>query len=387
MQIQNIQDTYYILTAISAVVILTLSFLLASIRLPQNIECLKFNSARRYLSLSYFILGLSGLISSVLPNEACQPTEMLLITACVASFQSLLFTSTHIVFVQPDAIRKKIVLNHFFGILGYSIFLGLSYQNQWLDNYGLYAAILVPYLAQQIYYVRKFHQFHHECVLQMEHYYDEEQDARLKWINYSFYSALTVGLLSLVASVSGLWMYTLFIVLYTLFYTYMVVLVYNNKLITKVILPAVNRPHPVVDEEMEEHEDSELTETMGTIPEGITEEEYNQIFKERLTEWIANKGYLQKDLSVDDIANTMGIDRDYLRYYFRTYIHTDFRTWRSELRIEESKRLMTDHPEYTFTRIAEIVGFNHRANFFNQFVKVEGMTPTEWRETNHEEEE
>ena len=355
--------------------------------MPQNIECLKFNSARRYLSLSYFILGLSGLISALLPSEACQPMEMLLVTACVASFQSLLFTSTHIVFVQPDAVRKKIVLNHFFGIMGYSIFLGLSYQNQWLDNNGLYGAILIPYLAQQIYYVRKFHQFHHECVQQMEHYYDEEQDARLKWINYSFYGALTVGLLSLVASVSGLWMYTFFIVLYTLFYTYMVVLVYNNKLITKVILPAVNRPKPIEEEEEPDHNQHELTETMGTIPEGMTEEEYNQIFKERLSEWIANKGYLQKDLSVDDIANTMGIDRDYLRYYFRTYIHTDFRTWRSELRIEESKRLMTDHPEYTFTRIAEIVGFNHRANFFNQFVKVEGMTPTEWRETNHEEEE
>ena len=398
MQIQNILDTYYLMTAISAVVILTLSFLLASIRLPEDLLCQKFNKARRYLALSYFILGLAGIVSCLLPTQSTQPLELLLITASVASFQSLLFTCTHIIFVQPDVLRKKMVIRHLTGITFYTLLLTFSYQQQLLTDYTLLSAILIPYLAQQIFYVNKFRQFHKECVQQMERYYDEEQEARLNWVNYSFYGALCVGLLSIAAAVTNLWVYTCFIILYTFFYTYMVVLVYNNKLITKIIHPAVIQPthiSAIADDDDEEEEEEEVygeeeednEEDKDIIPHQIpadmNEEDYNHLFKTKLESWIANKGYLQKDLSVDDIATTLHINRDYLRYYFRTYVHSDFRTWRSELRIKEAKKLMKSHPEYTFSKIAEMVGFNHRANFFNQFVKIEGMTPTEWRELKH----
>ena len=384
MQIQNIQDTYYLLNAISGVVILTLGFLLVSIRLPQDLICKKFNKARQYLALSYFILGISGIVTSMMNEKSTEPLELLLITVSVASFQSLLFTATHIVFIQPDAIRKKIVKQHLWGITACILALAFVYMGDLVNDYMLLSTILVLYLSQQFFYINKFHQLHKECVQLMEHFYDEEQEARLRWVNYSFYGALCIGLLSLIASVTGLLMYTLFIILYTAFYTYMVVLVYNNKLITKIIHPAVVQTK-LPEYHQEENADHE-TEDKQMIPEGMSEEDYNHLFKKKLEQWIADKGYLQKDLSVDDIANTLGINRDYLRYYFRTYMHSDFRTWRSELRIKEAKFLMLNYPEYTFTKIALMVGFNHRANFFNQFVKIEGMTPAEWREMKDNEE-
>ena len=366
------------MTAISGVVVLTLSILLAKIRLPQDLLCPKFNTARQYLALSYFILGVAGLISSTMVSPTIHPIELLLTTASVASFQSLLFTATHIIFIQPDVVCQKEVKYHLLSITGYCLGLGFVYASKLLNEYIMLSAIIIPYLGQQIFYVNKYRQMHKECIQQMEHFYDEEQEARLNWVNYSFFGALTVGLLSLIASVTTLWVYVIFIVLYTVFYTYMVILVYNNKLITKIIYPAVVQPlTPIIPNEDPEESYSEETQM---IPDGISEEEYNRLFKIKLDTWISNKGYLQKDLSVDDIANTLKVNRDYLRYFFRTYIHSDFRTWRAELRIKEAKRLMINHPEFTFTKIAQLVGFNHRANFFNQFVKIEGMTPTEWRE-------
>ena len=377
MQINNIQDTYYLITAISAVVVLILGFLLTSIRLPKDLPCQKFNTARIYLAFSYFILGIAGLITSFSPIESVSSTKLLLITAIVASFQSLLFTATYIVFIQPERVQKKYIIRNLVGIILVSLILSIVYESQLMSDFFISSVILFCYILQQIYYVFAFSHLHKECVLQMEQYYDEEQKVRLRSVNYSFYAGLCIGLMSIVAAITGLLAYIVFIVLYTMFYTYMVVLVYNNKLITRVIHPAVINTVP---ETKPESQSEQSEKAKPDAPAETEEEEYNRMFKEKLEKWISDKGYMQKDLCVDDIADTFGISRDYLRYFFRTYVHTDFRTWRSSLRIKEAKKLMLQYPEYNFSKISEMVGFNHRANFFNQFVKLEGMSPSEWRE-------
>ena len=378
MNINNIHDTYYLITAISAVVILILGFLLASIRLPKDLPSQKFNTARKYLSFSYLILGVSGVITSISPMASANTQILLLVTAIVASFQSLLFTATHIVFIQPDKAQRKYIVGHLLGITCTSVILSVAFIFNILSDIVLCCAILICYFAQQIYYVLTFRRMHHECVRLMEQYYDEDQDARLRSVNYSFYGALCIGIMSIIAAVTNVYVYIVFIILYTMFYTYMVVLVYNNKLITKVIHPAV------INSQLETPEVEETVDSNENVAEPDAdekeEERANRIFKEKLESWISEKGYMQKDLCVDDIVETFGVNREYLRYFFRTYVHSDFRTWRAELRIREAKKLMLKYPEYNFSKISEMVGFNHRANFFNQFVKIEGMSPSEWRE-------
>ena len=371
MEINNIQDVYFLLTNISSGVILTLSFLLVSIHLPRLSAYRKFNKARFYLAFSYAILGTAGLISNTFPCDI-DYTKILLITTSVAAFQSLLFTATHIIFVQPDILNQKRVVQQVILILFWILSLSCCYLYHIIPSSILLPFILISYFVQQGYYTYKFLRIHQHCVQQMDQFYEEEQTDRLRWIKYSFFGALTIGLLSLVASLSGVWVYTLFTILYTLFYTYMVVLVYNNQLITKVIFPAVTASPS-------EEPQPEPPTGGTTVPDDAESEECHQIFKQNLIQWMNEKGYLQKDLSVDEIASLLHTNRDYLRFYFRTYIHSDFRTWRSELRINEAKQIMEAHPDYTFSKIAEMVGFNHRANFFNQFQKIEGMTPTEWK--------
>lgn len=378
MHLDNIQDTYYLITAISAVVILILGFLLASIRLPKDLPSQKFNTARWYLSFSYLILGVSGFITSISPIGSASTLNILLVTAVVASFQSLLFTATYIVFIQPDKAQRKYIVGHLLGITCISVILSSAFIFNILPDIVICIAILICYFAQQIYYVLTFRRMHNDCIRLMEQYYDEEQEARLRSVNYSFYAALCIGIMSIISSVTNMYVYTVFIILYTIFYTYMVVLVYNNKLITKVIHPAV------VNLQSEMHEPSETDDINESVAvpdvDEKDEERKNRLFKEKLESWISEKGYMQKDLCVDDIVETFGVNREYLRYFFRTYVHSDFRTWRAELRIKEAKKLMIKYPDYNFSKISEMVGFNHRANFFNQFVKIEGMSPSEWRE-------
>ena len=62
------------------------------------------------------------------------------------------------------------------------------------------------------------------------------------------------------------------------------------------------------------------------------------------------------------------------------YMNTNFRSWRSELRIREAERLIREHPEYSLSQIGEMTGFNHRGNFYNHFQKITGCSAADYRE-------
>lgn len=82
---------------------------------------------------------------------------------------------------------------------------------------------------------------------------------------------------------------------------------------------------------------------------------------------------------MDEIAGLLGTDRYFLRHYFRSRLQTDFRTWRSALRIREAQEIIRRNPRLPTNLVCEMAGFNHRANFHQQFLKITGLTPSEFR--------
>ena len=67
--------------------------------------------------------------------------------------------------------------------------------------------------------------------------------------------------------------------------------------------------------------------------------------------------------------------------YFETYIATDFRTWRTTMRIEKAKELLLADSECEISDIAKAVGLTDKSNFHRQFKQITGCTPSKWRET------
>ena len=67
--------------------------------------------------------------------------------------------------------------------------------------------------------------------------------------------------------------------------------------------------------------------------------------------------------------------------FFVTRMGVDFRTWRTNLRVEESKKLLLENPDASINIIAEASGFSDKSNFHRQFVKIVGCSPKEWRES------
>jgi YesN/AraC family two-component response regulator len=207
----------------------------------------------------------------------------------------------------------------------------------------------------------------------MEEYYDEDEDHRLQWVRTGFYTSLSIGVMAL-CSLLFLkeWVYDIFIVIYTAFYVYMVsrFLNYRNNEV-KFVLPAVTRETGTA-----EKEKCHGQETRN--PRIMTERE--QKFKIALEEWIKEKKFSEKDIGVEEIARSLGTDSSFLRYYFRTYMKNDFRTWRSELRIREAQRVLDQNPHVALSRVCETVGFYDKGNFHRQFQKITGTTPANYRQ-------
>jgi AraC-like DNA-binding protein len=114
--------------------------------------------------------------------------------------------------------------------------------------------------------------------------------------------------------------------------------------------------------------------------ENPTEVEFRKIDR-AIEQWIKQKKYVEYDKSRDDVAAEMNTTREMLHLYFTTRMGMDFKTWRTELRIEEAKRLLLKDRNISTNLVGEMAGFSDRSNFHRQFVKIVGCSPRQYRDS------
>lgn len=66
---------------------------------------------------------------------------------------------------------------------------------------------------------------------------------------------------------------------------------------------------------------------------------------------------------------------------FNDRLKTSFPAWLNALRIERARRLMIEEPDRSILEIATGIGYGSRAVFNSQFLRIVGMTPSEYRRT------
>ena len=97
--------------------------------------------------------------------------------------------------------------------------------------------------------------------------------------------------------------------------------------------------------------------------------------------WIEGGKHLRSGITVQEAAHEMKVPRYQLTAWIKTTGQEMFGSWLSYLRVEEAKRLMTQHPEWSNDIIAENCGFSSRSYFQTVFKKQTGMTPSEFLKT------
>ncbi|MBR6442443.1 MAG: helix-turn-helix transcriptional regulator, partial [Clostridia bacterium] len=99
----------------------------------------------------------------------------------------------------------------------------------------------------------------------------------------------------------------------------------------------------------------------------------------RLTEYI-RKEYMN-DISLDSAGEALGMSPSYIGLVFRKVGETSFLKYLTDIRMEETKRLLRE-TDLTLREIGEKVGIENQNTLIRTFKKAEGVTPGQYRVAN-----
>lgn len=105
----------------------------------------------------------------------------------------------------------------------------------------------------------------------------------------------------------------------------------------------------------------------------------NEVIKDRLAEWIKQKGFLNSRITIIQLSKIIGVNRTYLSNHINTIYGMNFNLWLNRMRIDEAKQLIKLSPKRNLSEIAVQIGFTDLAHFSKQFKLHEGVSPSEWR--------
>ena len=98
-----------------------------------------------------------------------------------------------------------------------------------------------------------------------------------------------------------------------------------------------------------------------------------------LEQWFSTeKPYLNPNFQLMDLMKVLPMNRTYLSRFLRDEFGCTFYQFVNKYRIEEAKRLMTEHPELKMTDVAAQCGFSSQSMFSSTFARETGLSPREW---------
>ena len=280
--------------------------------------------------------------------------------------------------------EKFIASDKFYLNVGFVAVLSVVFMRSfWMDKgSALRVAIQVIYVIifvlQCVTHIIAFRRRYKECVKKLEHYYDEDEDQKLKWIHFCYVIMMLTQMFILVYRLFPTGFMRIYNVWYSLFMLYFtanfISFLGSHKLaLDAFAYKALSGQDLVKRVRSVKKADNKALESQ-------TEVEFRKL-ERSLEQWVKQKKYVEFDKSREELAAELNTTREILHLYFTTRKGVDFKTWRTELRVEEAKRLLLKNKDVSVNIIGEMAGFSDRSNFHRQFVKIVGCSPKQWRDS------
>lgn len=240
---------------------------------------------------------------------------------------------------------------------------------------------VIVFIGQCILHIIKFRRTYRESAMKLEQYYDDEENHKIKWIHFCYVIMMLTQMFVLVYLLLPLGMMKIYIAFYSLFLLYFTANFISFLGSHKLLLDAFAY------KTLSGQDVRDMLNARKDLKAGRKKEDeggFNEIEFIRLDrsidKWVKDKRFREYDKSREEIAKELGTTKEMLHLYFCTRMSMDFRTWRTQLRIEDAKALLLEKKNMSINVVGEMAGFSDRANFYRQFVKFVGCSPREWRE-------
>ena len=367
-----------------------LAVLLMLIRIPQSQYYSKLVNSKLAVIISFLICGFM-MFFAVSVYDSPQMTDWDLF-AMMAIYIVVHFSTSIISYSMTSLLKaeKYRWLNLFIpGLFASAVIAFLL-----VDSYESYdkryfwimcAAALLAFMIQSTRYIIHFAKVYNKSLKEIEEYYDEDESHRLKWVRFCYIIAMVTNLFILVYGVLYVFLdcRLLLAQLYTAWYlVYMLYLTSNFISFIgshKLILDAVARP--ALSNAFSRTTEAERIRKKAQEEELNVDREFHRLDK-ALQQWVEQKLYCEYAKSREETAKELNTTKEMLYHYFQVKMGIDFKTWRTQLRIEEAKRLLLENKDVSTNIIGEAAGFSDRSNFHRQFVRFVGCSPKQWRDSN-----
>ncbi len=109
-------------------------------------------------------------------------------------------------------------------------------------------------------------------------------------------------------------------------------------------------------------------------------EERRNFIQNSLDQWCMDLGYKDCNVNMLTLSYTLCISKNELSLFFDQCLHSNFRIWPSEIRLNAAKKMMLEYPDYSNDIISAECGFSCRTHLYRIFKTKEGCSPTAWRD-------
>ena len=364
---------------------LILGLLLLLIKVPGTAYYKKIANTKNTIAVCYLICSVLFFAtlrySGISDYDVFSSLMMFVITATA----SVVLSYSLITLLEPgDFDHDKFYLN-VGAVAAMSFILAKSFW--WYGGFGKIAVMSVSlflFIIQCLGHIVKFRKTYRKSVKQLEMYYDEEEDTKIRWIKFCYIIMMLTQTFILVYMLLPRGMMKVYTLFYSLFMLYFsanfISFLGSHKLLLDAFAHKTLSGKELIDM-IHERKDMKGKKALKKKSPGFNDAEFKRIEKS-LEIWVKEKRYREYDKSREDIAKELRTSKESLHMYFTTVKKIDFRTWRTELRIGEAKKLLLEDKTTSINIIGEMAGFSDRANFYRQFVKIVGCSPKEWRENN-----
>lgn len=109
-------------------------------------------------------------------------------------------------------------------------------------------------------------------------------------------------------------------------------------------------------------------------------EDRRNFIQNSLDQWCMDLGYKDCNVNMLTLSRTLCISKNELSLFFDQCLHSNFRIWLSEIRLNAAKKMMLEYPDYSNDIISAECGFSCRTHLYLIFKTKEDCSPTEWRD-------
>ena len=367
-----------------------LAVLLMLIKIPQSDYSSKLINSKLAMVVSFLICSFMMFFTmSQYGEPEIWDWEMFTMLAIyvVVHFSTSIISYSMMSLLKAEEHRHRMFVPGLFVSAIIAVMLLSAYKSENMTYFWTMCVVaLTAFLVQSVTYIVYFDKAYKHSLKELANYYDEDESHKIKWVRFCYIISMLTNIFILVylclywflaykLAIAAL--YTVWYLLYMLYMTSNFISFIGSH---KLVLDAFAHRALTGQDIRQRRVERKAARSVETGEVSINDKEAARL-ERALQKWVDEKNYRKYDKSREEIADELKTSKEFLHHYFLNRLGVDFKTWRTQLRIEDAKKMLLEDRKISTNLVGEMCGFSDRSNFHRQFVKIVGCSPREWRES------